>query len=172
MTLKKKLSPYNFRSRSKLKFEQSVRFVVELVQQLRARLPKNFETLEKINVFSVDRILRAQKEKIEDFLEQLNVENISDILTQYGKIHLFYWENKEDTVKFWAEVLSFRDSSDNNPFKSLALFAIRLLCLPWSNAEVERVFSQNEHSKSNLRNRYGLRRNGKCCHDYEVPTKF
>ncbi|XP_062142612.1 uncharacterized protein LOC133850503 [Drosophila sulfurigaster albostrigata] len=75
-------------------------FVVELVQQLRARLPENFETLEKINVFSVDRILRAQNEKIEDFLEQLNVENISDILTQYGKIHLFDWENKEDTVKF------------------------------------------------------------------------
>ncbi|KAL7724335.1 hypothetical protein ACLKA6_001052 [Drosophila palustris] len=70
------------------------------------------------------------------------------------------------------KVLAYRDAGHNKPFESLALFAIELLSLPWSKAEVERVFSQMNIVKTKLRNkmhlktlnailsiRYGLRRN-------------
>jgi len=61
-----------------------------------------------------------------------------------------------DTVKFWAEVLTYKDAGNNNPFNSLALFAIQILSLPWSNAEVERAFSQMNIVTNKLRNRLHL----------------
>ncbi|KAL7723182.1 hypothetical protein ACLKA6_018412 [Drosophila palustris] len=78
-----------------------------------------------------------------------------------------------------------QDSGGNNTFAELAKVAIDLLSLPWSNAEVERIFSQVNLVKSKLRNklhlstlnsvlyiRYGLRRLDQCCHSYKVPNKF
>lgn len=57
-----------------------------------------------------------------------------------------------------------------------------MISLPWSNGEVERVFSQlnivknksrnrlkNETSNAILGIRSGLRRVKKCCHNYELP---
>lgn len=59
-----------------------------------------------------------------------------------------------------------------------------LLVLPMSNAEVERIFSQMNVVKNKTRNqlslnmtnsilclRSGLKRSGKCCHDYNLPKK-
>ena len=81
-----------------------------------------------------------------------------------------------------GEVWAFKDASGVNPFKDLAAFAISMLVLPHSNAEVERVFSQMNIVKSKLRNRMetqmanailairaGLKRSGKSCFEYEIP---
>ena len=89
-----------------------------------------------------------------------------------------------NTVKFWNEVTKYRDSSGLNPFKELARFAISVLVLPHSNAEVERIFSQMNIVKNKLRNRMGtkmvnsilgiragLKRSGKACFDCSVFTK-
>nr|XP_043067192.1 uncharacterized protein LOC122321380 [Drosophila bipectinata] len=67
----------------------------------------------------------------------------------------------------------------------LATFALQLLSLPWSNEEVERVFSQANLVITKLRNRlqietlnailsirFGLRRKGVCCHEYEIPEQY
>ncbi|KAK3878626.1 hypothetical protein Pcinc_016757 [Petrolisthes cinctipes] len=61
---------------------------------------------------------------------------------------------------------------------------MKILILPHSNAEVERIFSQMNVTKSKLRNKmgtklvnsllhikYGLRRHNKCCRDYVLPAK-
>jgi len=74
-------------------------------------------------------------------------------LNQYNDIHLLKWENIDDTIKFWAEVNLFKDSGGNERFSELSLFAIQMLSLPWSNAEVEHAFSQVNIVKSKLRNR-------------------
>ncbi|KAL1250495.1 hypothetical protein QQF64_018291 [Cirrhinus molitorella] len=76
-----------------------------------------------------------------------------------------------------------QDSSGEQCFKDLALFALSLLAMPLSNADVERVFSQMNNVKSKLRNRmgqktlssilcirYGLRRLGICCKDF-IPSQ-
>jgi len=121
------------------------------------RLPDNFNVLKKISIFSVDNILRTNKSPIIEVLEYFNEENIESIRLCYEKIHFLKWENTNDTLKFWAEVLEFRDAGGVNTFAPLANFAVKLMSLPWSNAEVERVFSQVQLVKNSLRNRMHLK---------------
>lgn len=107
-------------------------------------------------MFSVEKILRSKKDNIVEILEHFKISDIDEIFRQYNKISFVKWENIEDTVKFWAEVLRYEDACGNNPFLLLAKFAISLLSLPWSNAEVERVFSQVNIVKTKLRNRMNI----------------
>lgn len=120
------------------------------------RLPDNFMVLDKISMFSVENILRSKKDSILEILEHFKINDIDEILRQYNVIHFIKWENDADTIKFWAEVLKYKDACGNYPFLYLAKFAISLLCLPWSNAEVERVFSQVNLVKTKLRNRMNI----------------
>jgi len=86
-----------------------------------------------------------------------------------------------DTIALWDEVCLYRDATGENTYKGLAEFAQRILCMPHSNAEIERVFSRMNIVKSKLRNsmsvellnailtiRSGLHRDIKACCDYEI----
>lgn len=119
------------------------------------RLPDNYSTLKKIDAFSVDRVLKSKKDSILPILNIFSIhpEIKSKIISQYSNIHLINWENIENTSKFWSEVKRYRDSAGNNPYEDLVNFALSLLSLPWSNAEVERVFSQVNLVKTKIRNR-------------------
>ncbi|XP_053960547.1 uncharacterized protein LOC128864816 [Anastrepha ludens] len=159
-------------------------FCIELIHQLKKRIPDNFEVLNKIDLFSVGNVLRAKKESIIELLIFFKVEDVDNLKRQYDNLQYNTWQNVENTEKFWAEVYNYKDSTFTNPYKELASLALKILSLPWSNAEVERLFSQVNLIKTKLRNRmnctvlssilairYGLRRQGKCCFDYDVPTK-
>ena len=89
-----------------------------------------------------------------------------------------------DTIKFWDEGMKYQDGYGANPFKELAEFALKILIFPHSNAQVERIFSQLNVTKSKLRDKlctstvnailhvkYGLRRHGKCFKDYKYPAE-
>ncbi|KAF0722693.1 Uncharacterized protein FWK35_00033829 [Aphis craccivora] len=65
------------------------------------------------------------------------------------------WIEKANTIKFWQEVAEYSDASGLNPYNELLSVAIKLLSLPWSNADVERLFSQINIVKTKLRNRMG-----------------
>ncbi|XP_053947696.1 uncharacterized protein LOC128856421 [Anastrepha ludens] len=131
-------------------------FVVELVKQLKQRLPDNFNILKQIDAFSVENILKIKNKSITPILEYFNTPNIDQIERQYYEVRQVQWENVDDTVKFWNEVLKYRDSGGNCRFHELALVALQILSLPWSNAEVERVFSQVNLVKSKIRNRMSV----------------
>lgn len=85
---------------------------------------------------------------------------------------------------FWHEVSNYKNANGENPFKDLCDLALSFLVLPFSNAEVERIFSQLNIVKNKTRNklnlemvnsiltiRYGLRRNNKCCYNYSLDEK-
>lgn len=59
-------------------------------------------------------------------------------------------------VEFWASVLNLRNAGNEQPFKELALFALKNLTLPVSNAVVERAFSVMNLLKTKRRNRLQL----------------
>lgn len=82
-----------------------------------------------------------------------NPDVVEKIITQYHNINFVKWTNISSTTLFWTEVNAYRDAGGNNPFEELAKFALELLSLPWSNADVERTFSQLNLVKSKIRNR-------------------
>ncbi|KAL4721012.1 hypothetical protein ACJJTC_016783 [Scirpophaga incertulas] len=113
---------------------------------------------------------------------KLDVTLIDKLICQWRNIVHTEWQCTSSTVEFWAEVIDYKDAAGNNPFSELAAFATKLLSLPHSNADIERVFSQVNLVKSKLRNslhtttlnailyvRFGLKRVNKCCHSYDVP---
>jgi len=88
-----------------------------------------------------------------------------------------------DSLKCWSKLYSFKDAGGTYIFRELSEFVLKLLCLPSSNAIVERVFSILNGVKTRSRNKINLvmlenllriRCNfnslKKCCTSF-VPTK-
>lgn len=63
------------------------------------------------------------------------------------------WKNTSNTVAFWGEVFNHRDSCGNQVFNQLGHLTLNVLSLPYSNAEIERIFSQMNIVKSKSRSR-------------------
>lgn len=189
--MEKKLE--DLRSRNKLSVEDEKtfreicqRFLLNLLKQIQQRLPDNVLILQKMALLSVSNTLKACKEKLKDLLDffQVSDKEASQIESQYNKINLVKWTEVKNTMEFWIEVSEYTDASGLNPFQDLVDFAMGILVLPHSNADVERLFSVMNVVQTKLRNRllngmvnailtvrYGLRRHEKCCKTYEYPPE-
>lgn len=166
--------------------DRFISFIISLINQIRKRFPDNYKTLKDITVLSVQNALKHDKPKLLTLLKLLykNEIDIDDIERQWMNIHLFKWNETKDTNIFWCEVYVYKNANGDNPFLKLSKFAIEMLVLPYSNAEVERLFSKLNIIKNKLRNRLksdsvkamlyircGLNRLNKCCNDYEIPKE-
>ncbi|XP_025996408.2 uncharacterized protein LOC113005286 [Solenopsis invicta] len=165
--------------------DRCINFLLKLIEQIQIRLPDNYEVLQHISSISVEEALKRNKRKLTDILIEFKkpAEFIDIIERQWQKIQLLHWNEIKDTKKFWYEVNRYTDAGDNKPFKELANFAMELLVLPHSNAEVERLFSAMNITKTKLRNkmqlpmltailaiRSGLKRVNKCCKTFDLPN--
>ncbi|KAE9530031.1 hypothetical protein AGLY_011493, partial [Aphis glycines] len=161
-----------------------ISFATVLVKQLQQRLPENLGILQKVEIIFPSNTLNQIKDNISPLCEHFGLDliNIEKIEMQWHKINLITWSNTSSAGIFWAEVKKFKDASGSNPFEELADFAFMILALPFSNAAVERVFSQMNLVKIKTRNRMGfnvlisilhirsgLKRHGKCCDSYVIP---
>lgn len=175
-----KISPDNekvFRNRCE-------KFLFCLADELQRRLPRNVQVLQKVSLIAPEQCLRVVKESIIPLAKELGLTGnvITKIDFQWCKLTTVQWQNVTNTIEFWHEVASYKDASSQNPFQELSDFAMMILVLPWSNADVERAFSMLNNVKTSLRNRLktnmvnsiltvraGLKRVKKCCHDYTLP---
>jgi hypothetical protein len=107
-----------------------------------------------MNLFAVDQCLKHNKQPITDTVKEFtnDVFEISNIENQWGQIGKRYKILKN----FGFLVSNYRDASNENPFDSLVKVAFKVLCLPHSNADIERVFSSMNLIKNKLRNRMKL----------------
>ena len=160
-------------------------FLFESARQVQNRLPANINLWRSMAVFSPSVMLSQSKPPLSTVaVLKLYTGDLGKLDTQYQAVHFHEWDIKGDhqAEEFWADVLNYRDSSGEQCFKDLALFALSFLAMPLSNADVERFFSQMNQVKSKLRNRmgqktlssilsirYGLRRVGICCKGF-APT--
>lgn len=165
--------------------DRCVSFLLELIRQLRQRLPENVKILQDMSLFSPEECLKPVKRPIIE-MAKLFVQDPSIITlidnNQWKNLQHIKWTELTDTVTFWSEVASYRDASGENPFDEIVKIALSILALPHSNADVERVFSQVNIIKNKQRNRlkiktlhsilairFGLNSEGKFCHNYELP---
>ncbi|KAH8026460.1 hypothetical protein HPB51_020570 [Rhipicephalus microplus] len=133
------------------------RFIVELFNQLRQRLPENIQCLQKASLLSIEHALKATQEPITELAAQfLSVEAMSACETQWRNLRHVKWCRTDTTNGFWAEVGSYRDAHGDNPFAELDTLAMTVLSLPFSNAGVERCFSDMSIVKSKRRNRMNI----------------
>lgn len=118
-------------------------FLRALIKEITNRTPDNIKILTHIETFSIDNALKHPKNNIVDILAffRKDATQITNTEDQWNKLHLVNWANSKATVKFWIEVQNYKDAGGNIVLE-LSTFVISLLCLPYSNAEVERLFSQ------------------------------
>lgn len=97
-------------------------------------------TLRKVTQLSVVNTLKQLKDNsIAELAEELGFEEdkIENVLKQWHGINFVKWDiTTTDTVKFWAQVLKYKDAAGFNIYKDIADLAITVLLLPHSNAEV------------------------------------
>ncbi len=106
--------------------------------------------------------------------------DISELENQVCDIQACMWRAKT-TEDFWVEVFHHKNLLSETSYYPLAEDVLKMMALPTSNADVERVFSQM-NVKTKLRNRmlpvtlnallhcrYGLHLTGKLIHEFE-PT--
>lgn len=79
--------------------------------------------------------------------------NVDSTVDEWNLLHIKQWSQLITPEEFWAEVLGYRDSAGQQQFSNIARFALAMLCLPFSNAVVERAFSIINIIKNKLRNR-------------------
>ncbi|XP_075550145.1 SCAN domain-containing protein 3-like [Dermacentor variabilis] len=159
-------------------------FIFEAAKQVQLRLPPNIQLWHSMKSFSPENVLSQVKLPLQDVpLLKLFKGDVGLLDTQYRRLCLLPWKNvNKDGASFWVEVLDFKDASGESCFKEIAEFALSLLAMPLSNADVERVFSHMNLVKSRHRNRmknpmlsgilhvrYGLKFRGVCCRDFQ-PT--
>ena len=115
--------------------------------------------------------------------------DFDDLEKQYINIRLCDWTNEgigidlKDQVKFWC--YNFKNAVGVYCFRTLAKLVLTKLCLPISNAFVERVFSHAALVKTKIRNKMGykllksilmirshLMLNNSCCKDFHVSEEM
>lgn len=163
-----------------------VDFIIKLINELQQRLPENLKLLKNSMALSVSVILKPNR-NIDNFIQVLEslgyTENMDNVIQQWQTVILQNWENTEDTVKFWTEVQQSRDAAGCCPYKDLFNVATKIMSLPHSNADIERVFSLMNVVKSKLRNalhlktinailfiRTGLTAVNSNCYNYQLPA--
>lgn len=162
-----------------------INFTLKLISELKNRLPLNIERLKYVKELSVQNATKSIKSDLtKEFLGLFCVaeKDIDAIERQWNRIANVNWNERKDSIVFWIEVYNYTDSCGNRTFQQLAQLAFKIIAMPVSNAEIERIFSFLSIVKNKMRNRLlvetteailkvrcGLLHEGQCCHNYELP---
>lgn len=133
-------------------------YLLELLKQMKERLPSNVERLESLSELIPSIVLGRRKQALEKvtFLPLFRGE-LAKLDQQYSHLGAIQWPNRddEDVEQFWIDVATHTDACGDQDFEDLGKFMLSILALPFSNAAVERTFSQMALLKYKLRNRMG-----------------
>ena len=174
--------------------ERCKKFLQDLLLQVEQRLPANKDIINGLSLLKPGRVLsHINRAPFEKLPFQHLLQEIDDVEDQYRKILLQPWSEEivftngvpDDAVEFWAAVQSFQDSVGLFPYKLLATYALACLTTPVSNAFVERIFSHINATKTESRNRLGIKMvesitrirtslmvRNKCCKDIVITKEM
>ena len=134
-------------------------FLTEIALQLRSRLPENINILKKVHAFSARNLLNnSNSQAISEVAAHFRTFGRNGINMSAVEIELRRLRHTSlplevtgatPLIEFWTEIAKFK-SGGSLPFPHLTQLASILLCLPISNATVERLFSVMGVVKSKL----------------------
>jgi hypothetical protein len=142
--------------------------------------------MRKISCFSADKFASAQF-SAEDFPAPFFPQDHASlsVIEEKSKQLKAAKFSESSTESFWCAVHDFKDASGHLCFQPLSNGVIKMLCLPISNAEVERVFSQVNLVKNCQRSlmkgdlleavlycKFGLSKLGKSAAEFQPTAKM
>ena len=145
-------------------------YIMELLSQLCHRLPDNARHRADLAQLDPSKILSPDPSKPSKLSSltflSLCEGDIAVLKTQFNRLSVCQWDHSSDTSveEFWIEVSQHRDACDTLDFVELASFILGIIFVPFSNATVERTFSQMKLIKTELRNRMGQELLGSILH--------
>jgi hypothetical protein len=162
-------------------------FLVEAAKQVQTRLPENVTVFWDMASISPDNVLKVQEltclatrfpnivhdvDSLNKEIRQLKLLDIPEDVTK-------------DPIKFWDQINAYKDAAGQLRFQNLSQLALSLYSLPYSNAEVELIFSKMNYFKNQTRNRMssptldaliriegGLRWRKEECHNFTVTNEM
>lgn len=141
--------------------ERCVKFVVDLLNEVQLRLPDNINTLLTMKQLHPSTATSQCKQQIEAIVSkyQFTFADMDQLESEWNSLGFEEWPKSclSNIVSFWAEVYTKTNSVGEKSFPNLSSLALALLSLPFSNASVERVFSQMNVVHCKLRNRLHVR---------------
>ncbi|XP_077279781.1 uncharacterized protein LOC143907119, partial [Temnothorax americanus] len=134
-------------------------FLICLCEQLQNRIPDNIKLLEKISLLSPQLATSQIKPKIIELVVAFKniCKNIDMTIDEWNILHTKQWSKLSTPEEFWVEVFQYQNSAGQQQFGNITKFALAMLCLPFSNAVVERAFSIMNVIKNKLRNRMAVK---------------
>jgi len=176
--------------------EKCAEMLRECIQQVDTRLPANAKVFKGLSFLHPKKLLshlgRASFSELP--LPHLFKDKKAEIENQYRSILFVDWKESEhfkesgipnDTAQFWFEVRKYQNAAGVSAFSELADYALACLCIPISNAMVERIFSTVTLTKTEVRNRLELKMlrsllrikthlhfKKMCCKDFSVSPKM
>ncbi|XP_066950810.1 zinc finger protein 862-like [Macrobrachium rosenbergii] len=151
-------SPINSNAKIEVR-RRCTAFLREACMQVAKRLPNNLNMLKSMTLLSPKIATSAVKPKVTElpFIDTQFKGDLSSLEIEWKQVNLVDWGDavSKDPIEFWGNIMEYEDSVGKRHSERLANFALKILCLPISNADVERVFSQVNLIKTDLRNRMG-----------------
>lgn len=174
--------------------ERCQNMLIELVDQVKLRLPENRSLFDGLCKLSPPTILtQVNRPQFSDLPFFHLLENkLEPCEEQYRKILYHPWATEdvfkcgipEDSVQFWSKIKKY-EVAGQKPYEELAVYALQCLTTPVSNAVVERIFSHVTAVKTKVRNRMNLKMlesilrirttlimSGKCCKDLIITENM
>ncbi|XP_022119940.2 uncharacterized protein LOC110996526 [Pieris rapae] len=133
-------------------------FLIEICKQIQRRLPNNMKTLENCNILSPKNATSQIKPDITNLAKSFKsiCNDVDSVVQEWNALHRSVWKSTQDTEEFWVEVYNFKNAVGDRSFGHVSKLALGIMSLPFSNAVVERAFSQVSIIKDKLRNRMAI----------------
>lgn len=133
-------------------------FLIEICKQIQRRLPNNLKTLENCKLLSPKNATSQIKPDITNLAKSFKTLciDVDSTIQEWNALHRTTWNSTQHTEEFWVEVYNFKNAVGDRTFCHVSKLALGIMSLPFSNAVVERAFSQVAIIKDKLRNRLAI----------------
>lgn len=135
--------------------EQCLEFIVKSIEEVQQRLPENATIFLALTSISPKEITQIQDlTKLAERLKNIwpDIDAVNKVLRQI-RLTDVPEKLKDGPVKFLSHFKQYKDAAGEPRFNNVAQLALSLYSLPYSNAEVEQIFSRMNHLKNKMRNK-------------------